>query len=233
MVREYKKSRYFIVLLLTLAVFVIGVLIGVVISRERATYIQDENRIQRLNYDSLQLQYFYIQNILSNAKDCSVASKTLEEQISNLALLGDRLEGFIRGTSANVKELNFLKREYTLAELRYWLFLNDVREICNDDNVYILYFYSNADCDECRTQGVILSFLKDNFRERLLVFALDSDFKDEPLLSIIKNSFNVTISPTLVINDEKHEGLIEKGKLLNIICSKYKDNREIKECNNS
>ncbi len=232
-IRNYNKSRYAIVLILTLAIFIIGILIGVIISGERTSYIKDENKLQRLNYDSLQLQYLYLQSILSKNKDCEVASKALEEQVSNLGLLGDRLNQFIKDVNTDTKELNLLKREYTLAELRYWFLLSDVRETCKDDVVSILYFYSNNDCSDCRTQGVILSFLKDKFKERLLVFSLDSDFAEEPLLGLVKRSFNITKSPTLIISGDKFVGLIDKEELLNILCSKYNNIKEVRECNSS
>lgn len=231
--RNYNKSRYIIVLVLTLAIFTIGILIGIIISGERASYIKDENRLQRLNYDSLQLQYFYLQSVLSKNKDCDLASKALEEEVSNLGLLGDRLNQFIKDANADTNELNLLKREYTLAELRYWFLLSDVRETCKDDVVSILYFYSNNDCSDCRTQGVILSFLKDKFKERLLIFSLDSDFTEEPLLGLVKRSFNITKSPTLIISGDKIEGFIDKDKLLNNLCSKYNDIEDVKECSSS
>ncbi len=229
--RDFNKSRYVVVLFLTLAVFVIGILIGLVINGQRTNYVQEENRLQRLDYDSLQLRYLYLQNVLSKNKDCNSASKTLEEQISNLGILGDRLEGFIRDTNADIKELNLLKREYTLAELRYWLLLNDVKEICDDDSISVLYFYSNQNCTDCRTQGVILSFLKEKFKEKLLIFSLDSDFNQEPLLVLVKNSFNISKSPTLVVNRDRYEGFMNKEKLLNILCATYNNTKEIKECN--
>ena len=96
-----------------------------------------------------------------------------------------------------------------------------------------MYFYSNNDCSDCRTQGVILSFLKDKFKERLLIFSLDSDFTEEPLLGLVKRSFNITKSPTLIISEDKIEGFIDKDKLLNILCSKYNDIEDVKECSSS
>ncbi|MBA3064388.1 hypothetical protein FP803_03035, partial [Candidatus Woesearchaeota archaeon] len=63
MVRELNKKRYFIAALLTLFVFVLGLMLGLVIEGKRVQYIESMNRIEKLDYSSLQLQYAYIDQL--------------------------------------------------------------------------------------------------------------------------------------------------------------------------
>ena len=228
-IRKIKKSRYLVAFLLAASVLTIGILIGLLINTERTSFLEKENKLQRLDYDSIQLQYLYLTNTLEKDRDCTSATKSLEKQISDLGILGNKLENFIQSSTAKAEDYNLLKREYTLAELRYWLFINNIRQICNDDTVALLYFYSNNNCNECRTQGVVLSKVKADLKDKLLVFALDYDFNEEPLLNIIKNKYNVNELPTLIINDEKNEGLKSYEDLLKIICPRYKQNLDV--CN--
>ncbi len=224
--RKIKKSRYLIAFLLTAAVFTIGILIGLLINTERTSFLERENKLQRLDYDSIQLQYLYLTNTLKKDQDCLSATKALEKQISDLGVLGNKLENFIEDGTANIDDYNLLKREYTLAELRYWLFIKNIKDICDSDNVGLLYFYSNNNCDECRTQGLILGKVKSDLKDKLLVFSLDHDF-NEPLLNIIKDRYNVTKLPALIIDDEKYEGLHDDEDLLRIICPRYQGNLTI------
>ena len=188
--------------------------------------MEDENKIQRLDYESVNLQYLYLTNLLKEERDCTTASKSAAGQIDRLNVLGSKLEEFIKNVNLDQKEFDLLKREYVLSEIRYWLISKNLRDICKDDKVSVLYFYSNDDCDECRTQGFVLGSLKSIFKDNLLIFSLDADFKLEPMLDVIKNKYNITSVPTLVINDENYSGLKNSEELLNIICSRYENKLE-------
>ncbi len=220
--RKIKKSRYFIAFVLTGSIFVIGVLIGLLINQQRTSFLEEENKIQNLNYDSIQLQYLYLSSLLDKEKDCGAAKKTLDSQVSNLNLLGSKLENFISDNTASVEEYNLIKHQYVLAELRYWFFVKNVKEICKDDIVNVLYFYSNINCEKCRTQGVILSKIKDDLKDNILIFSLDNDFVEEPLIEIIKSHYDIKSLPTLIINGEKHEGFYDDQEILKIVCPNYK-----------
>ncbi|MEK6932365.1 MAG: thioredoxin family protein [Nanoarchaeota archaeon] len=219
--RKLKKSRYLIAFLITLAIFIIGILVGLVMSGERKGFLEEQNQIQRLDYDSINVQYLYLSNLLKEERDCSTASNLMSVQIDRLGVLGGKLEDFIKNANLDSGGFDLLKREYTINELRYWLFSKNVNDICDDDKVSILYFYSNNDCGACRTQGFVLENLKSEFGKKLLVFSLDSEFQLEPMLNIIKDKYNITATPTLVINEKKYVGLKNSDELFNLICLEY------------
>lgn len=227
--REMKKSRYFIAFFLSLCIFVIGILIGVVISGERASYLDQINTGQKLGYDSLQLQTLFLTSALDIEQNCIAASTTLERNIDNLAKAGKELESFLGQVSMNEEQILLIKREYILSQIRYWLLSEKFKNDCSTDTVSVLYFYSDENCWECSAQGLILTYLKDTLKDKFLVFTFDSDFVNEPMVDILKSSYNITISPSLVIEGEKYEGLIEKEEILNIICPFYVENIEICE----
>lgn len=220
MVRSFRRGRYVVAFLLTLAVFIIGLLLGFFVSDQRSSSITDVSRSQRLDYDSLQLQYLYISSFVQQ-KNCDAALKALDKSLSDLENTRLKLESYISTPFGGNREFELLKREYILGEVRYWLFLRQTEDICKKDSVSMLYFYSNEECPDCGTQGMILTYLKDKFRERLLVFALDYDFAEEPMLGILRDSYNVTSVPTIVIRDRKFEGLKTKEELTSLMCSYY------------
>lgn len=221
MVRSLRRGRYIIAFFLTAAVFVIGILLGFLIADARSSNVADMSRVQRLDYESLQLQYLYINSFVQQ-KNCPAAMNALDKNLNDLEMTRYKLEAYLSTPIGTDSELNLLKREYLLAEVRYWLFLKQTEDVCKKDAVPMLYFYSNENCADCPTQGTILTFLKDRFKEKLLVFALDSDF-NEPVLSILKDSYNITFTPSLVIQDEKYEGLRTKEELIPVICKYYEN----------
>ncbi len=226
MVRELNRKRYFIAALLTLFVFVLGLLLGLVIEGKRVQYIESVNRIEKLDYSSLQLQYAYIDQ-LSQEKNCDAVSKTFESSVKSLIETSERLENYEQNSNLNKEDLHTLKREYILAQLNYWLLAQRTKKICDRDLVTILYFYSvDKECPDCEEQAFILTYLKNEFKDKLLIFALDSTYVDEPMIEMLKNQYGITKYPTLVIEGHVFEDLVSKNDLLKTICSLYKEDIE-------
>ncbi|OIO61902.1 hypothetical protein COY26_01595 [Candidatus Woesearchaeota archaeon CG_4_10_14_0_2_um_filter_33_10] len=224
MVRELNKKRYFIAALLTLFIFTLGLMLGLVIEGKRVQYIQSLNKIEKLDYSSLQLQYAYIDQ-LSQEKNCDAVSKTFESSVKSLIETSERLENYEQNANLNKEDLYTLKREYILAQLNYWLLAQRTKKICNRDLVTILYFYStDKECPDCGEQAFILTYLKNEFKDKLLIFALDSTYADEPMIEMLKNQYGITKYPTLVIEGHVFEDLVSKDNILKTICSLYEEN---------
>jgi thiol-disulfide isomerase/thioredoxin len=91
--------------------------------------------------------------------------------------------------------------------------------LCDDNVVNILYFFSRDQCDICPSQGQILTYFKKKLQDKLLVFPINVDFEeDEDFIKIIRIRYNVTVMPTLVVNDQKYEGVVSRDELSKIIC---------------
>lgn len=216
-----KKSRYGIALFFTFVVFLLGILIGYSLTQSRIEFSEKIGKQQRLEFDSLQLQYLFMTELLEES-NCQAALKTLDENLKNLELARERLEKFLEADDE--EELKGVKREYTLAEIRYWFLSKKSKEICTSpDSITVLYFYASKDCNKCEAQGAILTSLKDIFRDRLLIFSLDILFTEEPLIHILTESFNIDSAPSLVINDLSLKEFVKKQELKEIICAQYRE----------
>ena len=230
MVREFNKKRYFIAALLTLSIFLLGLMLGLVIEGKRTQYIQSVNKIEKLDYSSLQLQYAYIDQ-LSQERNCDAVSKTFESSVKSLVETSGRLEDYEKNANLNKEDFAILKREYILAQLNYWLLAKRTKKICNRDLVSILYFYSTKEeCPQCEEQAFVLTYLKKQFKENLLIFALDSKYVGEPMIEMLKDQYGISKYPTLIIEDTAFEGFTSKDEILRIICPLYDGN--IDYCNN-
>ncbi|MBD3310591.1 hypothetical protein GF351_05220 [Candidatus Woesearchaeota archaeon] len=226
--RKVSKDKYFIAAILTVGIFVLGLFMGFVIEGERVGYLQTEATIDRLDYTSMQLQYAYIDQ-LEQEGSCSAVQETFEENIKNIAEARQRLENFDEDATINKEEFKILQREYTIAQLRYWLLAKRTRDICDSEMTTILYFFATDQlCPKCEEQAFILDYLKKRFQEKLLIFALDSQLSEEPMIQIIKNTHEITTYPTLIIENEAFHGFTEQEDILRKICPYYES--EMEDC---
>ena len=215
------KKRYVIAFLITIGFFIIGIFIGFQLSNTRISYLQESATQQRLDFDSLQVQYLYAGK-LTEQGNCNAIEATLNTNILNLIKTQERLEQYEKESTTQLIAFRTLKREYTLAELRYWLLVRDTQDICHRDAITVVYFYTDdKNCPECRTEGFILTYLKKLFKDRLLVFSLDAELTEEPLVNLLIQSYNVTTYPSIIVNDELLEGFQNKDQVLQAVCGAF------------
>lgn len=228
--KKIVKKRYIAALVLTLAFFIIGILLGSLISNSRIRFLQDTSDEQRLDFESLQTQYLYV-SLLDQQNNCNAVEETFKSNIENLEKTRLRLEEYMQSAKFNEKSFSLLKREYTLAQLRYWLLATSTKDICGRDFVTVLYFYATEEeCPTCHSQEMILNYLKKVFKDDLLIFALDSHYDEtEPMIKILKSVYKISTYPTLIIDDMAFEGLSSKDDILDSICPLYVEDKE--ECN--
>ena len=200
-------------------IFVLGVMIGNLLSKERVDYLKDVAYKQRLDYESLDLQSLYISTTNLRNESCSALGKILEQSLKSVADAQSKVELYIK--QRNDPRYSDIKREYSTAQIRYWLLDKKIKDICKIDSVSILYFYSDKECQDCGAQGTVLTYLKEKIGDRLLVFSLDSDFSQEPLIALVAINHNIIEVPSLVLENKSYSGLFAKESLLKEICPLY------------
>jgi len=217
--RKTNTARFFTAFAVTCFIFLLGLMLGLYVESQRIHYLSEVEKADQLNYDSLQLEYLYLSQI-DDKSGCGAFTATLNNAVEDLEFTRTRLEEYLQDSSSRREEFLLLKREYTLSQLNYWLLSSRTKKLCETDYVIALYFHSKA-CGRCNDQGFILTYLKKVFGERVLIFALDSDFELEPMVGILKDSYNVTETPTIIVGGEKLEGFQGKDELLEVVCSKF------------
>ena len=90
-VRKISKEKYIIAFLITMGIFALGLLLGLVIESQRVEYVQFKDRAQSLDFTSLQLQYQFIDEF-SQEKNCEALTKTFDENIKNLEVTRVKIE---------------------------------------------------------------------------------------------------------------------------------------------
>lgn len=212
--------------ILTVLIFCLGLTLGFIFDTTRIKSVETAINERDTDYTSLQFQYLYLDTLKNTTEGCAVLDAALKNTIAELGESMDRFLEYKEATRFNKKEYDVISRKYLLNNLRYWLFAQKSKSMCNLDSVTILYFYSEKYCGICPNQGVILTYFKKLFGDSLLVFPIDIDFKEkEPMVSILISRYNITEYPTLITEDKKYSGIVEKERLGSMICGLFREKR--------
>ena len=222
--KKMQKRRYLAAFAITALIFTLGFFAGLVIDSQRAEYLMSAYNEQRIEYGSIQLQYQLIEQITRDG-DCEALTATFEQNINNLENARIRLETYQQDATLNEAEFNLLSREYTHAQIRYYLLAERTQELCGEDIATILYFYSDsAQCPDCEDQAFVLTYLKRLMQDRLLVFSFNSLMvEEEPTIRLLMNRYEITEFPTIVVNQEVYAGLTTRNELLENLCDWFRE----------
>ena len=218
--RKISKDKYIIAGVLTFLIFSLGLTLGVILEEERYNWAEEINQEQDVEYLSLQLQYLFLSNLpSSNAQDsCAILTASLQDSVSDLSTSLARIVDYEEANTLSDEEIILLKRRYTLDNIRYWLLAGEAKEKCEMQMTTILYFYTEG-CQDCASQGTVLSYYKALLEDSFLVFPIDQTLvSEEPLVQILLSLYNVEDLPTLVIDGELYPGFVSKEDLNELIC---------------
>jgi hypothetical protein len=219
--RKIDKTRYLIAFGITLLIFIPGLLLGMVLDNERVSALQAQSKIQELDIKSLQLNYLYISNLKNTTNSCIPLKATLEKSIKDLSKSLDKIEEYKKGAKIENNDFNILSRRYLLDNLDYWVLSKKTKELCDLDTVNILYFF-NSQCDICPNQGIVLTYFKKKLGDNLLIFPINTDLiDDEPMVSVLVNTYKITEYPSLVIEEKVHLGILNTDEMQQVLCYEY------------
>ncbi len=200
--RKVSKAKYFFAFFFTLLVFLSGFLLGLVIEGKRIAYTSTIFQEHTVDLSSSQLQYTYLSSLKTN-EACPVVYDALEKNLVTLDRTRAQLEKFAADSKISDDEFTVLKRQYALEQLRYWLLASSVKDLCKQQFVRILYFYSNDEqCPGCEEQEFILTYLKKKFGQNLLIFSVDEQL-NEPMIQLLEKQYNITSFPGIVVEEKK------------------------------
>jgi hypothetical protein len=147
-------------------------------------------------------------DILSSETQFSLLSELSCKNISDsvfsgeLGELGNKLE-WGQENLGSEEELTYLKKYYSLLQIKDYLLGKKISERCKVKSAFILYFYTTAEnCSVCEREGLVLSSLRDKYPE-LRVYSFDYNTE----LSAVKAMLQIykikdTELPALVLDDE-------------------------------
>ena len=214
MVKEKVNWRVYITAgVITLIIFSLGVGIGYLISNSKYDIMKYDLESLQLRQRDIELEILLINSI--GTKSCDTLNYEIRKTATESTELGQKVTYY---DNEIIKDPQFyaMKRQYIINLIQLWSYWEMFKKNCNSSVNTVLYFYSIKNCSDCQAQGFVLSFLKEKNPDKIMIFALDKD-EDLYSLNLIKNIYNVTDAPTLIINNEKHEGLEDLNELKDLL----------------
>lgn len=144
-------------------------------------------------------------NLLRETSCSNISSNALSEELNSLS----RTLGYMEAndTSGTNQELVYLKKYYSLLEIKDYLLMTELRSKCGLKPLSILYFYGKKEfCPECEKTETVLTFLRQQYPE-LRVYSFDTTLSLSAL-GTLTSIFDVkdTELPAIVIGNQKYIG---------------------------
>ena len=194
------KRKYLLAFLITAFIFGVGIYVNSTLDQKRLSDIQViQNQI------SLDLLSSETQFDLLKASSCkNVGASALSQELNSLA---NRLSYMEAGAQNNSDELNLLKKNYSLLEIKDFILMQQLNAKCKSQPISVLYFYGDkTNCPECEKMGFVLTYLRSQYPE-LRIYSFDyriSLSAVDTLKSIYK--IDDRALPALVIGDDTFTG---------------------------
>jgi hypothetical protein len=199
--REVKKYRYFFAAILTIVIFVMGILFSNFVDQTRYDSLRTEVNQNNVELESQQLQLNYLRS--ESVQSCSALEAGLQEIVSGYNKRLGNLQSYRENSFFNKKEFETMKKSYILSGIRYWVFAQEIRQKCDYQADTVLFFTSQIGsangCEECGKMGEQLSMLKKKYGDNLLIFTIPLEMEDG-MVEMLEGQYNVTDVPAVVVN---------------------------------
>lgn len=207
-------KKYFFVFLITLSIFLLAIFLSSYFGERKVEQLKSIQSDIALDILSSEAQFSLLQDLSCKNISSSILSQELEE-------LGKKLE-WSENNLGNEDEVEYLKRYYSLLQIKDYLLSKEISERCGVKSAFVLYFYTTAsDCDECEKQGIVLSSLREKYPE-LRVYSFDYSTNlsaVESMLQIYKIKSEKL--PALVIGGDLFTGFQPISELEEIITQSF------------
>ncbi|MFH0936643.1 MAG: hypothetical protein V1815_03130 [Candidatus Woesearchaeota archaeon] len=211
-----QKDVFWKAALITAIVFILGVSLGSFLESSRIKNIRDDYKIVEVEWADAKLQSSYFQ--ILDPKFCDIAIKENLNFADHVYEEGLKIERYENANKLNDEnELLYEKQRYTLFKIEFWLNSIYLKEKCKANYTNVVYFYLDkpaiTEKSKQDTLSLILKDLKNNLGQKIMLIPIPLDLNVRTV-DIIKNTYNITTAPTLLINEKiKLEGLQSEAEI--------------------
>ncbi len=213
---KFDYSRYIISLLITVAIFSTAFYISNYFSNKRVDIVKNIQENIAIDILSNETQFDLLGQVSCSNLGDNVLSSVLTE-------LGNKLSRAEADLGINNPEVKYLKKYYSLLEIKDYLLSQRLSEKCsNKKSVAIIYLYSNVSCSDCAKQAAALNKLREVY-PGLRVYTFDYDI-DLSAVETLKKIFKLKGEfPIIITNDNVFYGLQDFDKLESYLPTAFKD----------
>lgn len=207
------KNKYIITFIITAIIFGAMLYVNSILDAKRvgdAKAVQDQIALDLLSSET---QF----NLLKESSCKSSANGSiLSQELNSLSTKLAYLESNDKGEKSD--ELIYLKKYYSLLEIKDSILMKQLNQKCNLKPISILYFYGDkSDCPECEKMSYVLTHLRETYPE-LRIYSFDTNL-DLSAIDTLKSIYKVEAKklPAIVYNDDTFIGFKSIDEMKDII----------------
>jgi len=190
-------KKYFVVFLITALIFGLAFYLSDFLSNRKINKLQSLQEDVSLDILSSQTEF----DLLAERSCESLGRSILASKLGELA---EKIE-FSERNIGKTSEVVRLKKQYSLFEIKDYLLMKRVLRRCNLPAYFVLYFYSNENCQDCEKEGFVLTALREKHPD-LRVYSFDYDL-DLGAIRALKDLYKIKPElPALVVNEKTFQG---------------------------
>jgi hypothetical protein len=192
-----------------------GVMFSNLLDDRRYQGLQNEMQENIVEMESRQLQLSYLKS--PEVESCTALEAGLGDIVKGYNSRLGKVQQYQENSFFKEQQFKTIKRKYILSGVRYWMYSQELRKRCNYNATTVLFFTENLfgedECEKCSNIGSELTLLKKRHDGNLLVFTIPTQL-DDGAVNILEQQYNVTETPTLVVNSQqKIQGYRSSGQL--------------------
>lgn len=200
-------TKYLYSLIITIAIFATAIFASKFFNNQRVDNIKSIQDNIAINILSIETQFDLLKEVPCSNLDSNILSEELIK-------IGERLSYIESNRGVDDKEVIYLKKYYSLLEIKDYLLTKRLSEKCvNKKIAYIIYLYSNnKNCESCNKQSLVLTAMRQKYPE-LRVYSFDYDL-DLSSIETLKKAYKVPETfPIIIVDDKVISGYIDKDTL--------------------
>lgn len=197
---------------MSLLIFIIGIYIGYLIDTSNLQGVSDD--VSNISDRLASVQLILLME--GNESSCPLYKDQLDSIDAEIERIGYKLT-FLEDKK-NIYD-NDLKRKYFVLEAESYLLSKKARQLCGDQSVLLIHFYSNKNCERCKEQGEEILKTRDSLKAEgipVKLFSFDGEL-DSPVAESLEQQYNITGYPSIVINEKTYPGFRTEAELKSII----------------
>ncbi|MDY6788965.1 MAG: hypothetical protein SVV03_03290 [Candidatus Nanohaloarchaea archaeon] len=196
------KMDFLKVLIATVAVFLIGLSIGFVLDTSRTNFLAEELRAANLQTERFVVGRMYLDKIEDRENFCALMRDRIQDISKDTRRFGDDLQNFGEAGMFREKDYKYIRDRYYLYQVRFMMMLEDYRDRCGKNSATLMYFF--GDNIQSTRQGSVITEVRKENQGKIFVFTFQADTESNtPVVDMIQRDFNITSTPTMVINNQR------------------------------
>ena len=199
--KEKQTSAFWKAAILTIVIFLLGVLLGYYLEKGRIEKIEKELIDTDIEWADAKLQSLYYQ--IMEKEECGTA---IDENIifaDKIYEQGIKLQKYEDANQLSEKMITE-KKKYALLKAEFWINSILLKKKCNAEYKNIVYFFKNepsiAEEEEQRVQSIVLRNIKEKYGPDVMLIPLPFDLEISTI-EIMKKTYGINKAPSILIDE--------------------------------